>query len=333
MLILVFLFSGISGVIKAFSIDYTMFAVMEFIGTMLATGMYITIFILAVELVGPTRRVLAGVLISVCNSISTIVLGLLAIYIHNFRILLVVLFAPSLIILCYLWFIPESVRWLISKGKYSKVKDIITVAAKRNKVVLSNSALDIMNWSKTNSSESTRDLLTDDESEGNSYPFWSIFRSKTLFLRLLNCGFCWFVNTFIYYGLNFSSVSLDGNKYLNFTLLSLAELPATIVTYFIIEKFGRKVPLCTTMVIAGIACIVCELMPVDANVARLVALIIGKCGICLSFTVIYVYTAELFPTNLRQSLMNMCYTFGRFGSISAPQTPLLVSINSICRYM
>lgn len=51
---------------------------------------------------------------------------------------------------------------------------------------------------------------------------------------------------------------------------------------------------------------------------------IGKFAITISFAVIYVYTAELFPTNVRHSLLGYCSMFGRVGSMLAPQTPLLV---------
>lgn len=51
--------------------------------------------------------------------------------------------------------------------------------------------------------------------------------------------------------------------------------------------------------------------------------LIGKFAITVSFTVLYIYTAELFPTNLRHSLLGICSMFGRFGSMLAPQTPLL----------
>lgn len=52
---------------------------------------------------------------------------------------------------------------------------------------------------------------------------------------------------------------------------------------------------------------------------------ISKCAISISFSVTYVYTTELFPTNLRQGLMGICAACGYIGSMTAPQTPLLVS--------
>jgi hypothetical protein len=53
--------------------------------------------------------------------------------------------------------------------------------------------------------------------------------------------------------------------------------------------------------------------------------LLGKFSITISFTVVYVYTTEMFPTELRHSLLGVCAMVGRIGSMVAPQTPLLVS--------
>lgn len=46
----------------------------------------------------------------------------------------------------------------------------------------------------------------------------------------------------------------------------------------------------------------------------------------MSFGTLYIYTVEIFPTNLRQSLLSTCSMFGRIGSMIAPQTPLLAKV-------
>lgn len=44
----------------------------------------------------------------------------------------------------------------------------------------------------------------------------------------------------------------------------------------------------------------------------------GKFGFTMSFTVVYIYTAELYPTILRNLGMGMCSSAARIGSITAP---------------
>lgn len=52
----------------------------------------------------------------------------------------------------------------------------------------------------------------------------------------------------------------------------------------------------------------------------------GKGCITMAFAAVYVYTAEMFPTTARHFLLSICSMTGRIGSILAPQTRLLVSI-------
>lgn len=44
----------------------------------------------------------------------------------------------------------------------------------------------------------------------------------------------------------------------------------------------------------------------------------GKFGLTISFTVVYIYTAELYPTVLRNLGMGLCSSAARIGSITAP---------------
>jgi hypothetical protein len=44
----------------------------------------------------------------------------------------------------------------------------------------------------------------------------------------------------------------------------------------------------------------------------------GKFGASAAFAIVYVYTAELYPTSIRQTAVGACSSLGRIGSIIAP---------------
>lgn len=54
--------------------------------------------------------------------------------------------------------------------------------------------------------------------------------------------------------------------------------------------------------------------------------LIGKSSISAVVTSLYMYTAELYPTQCRHNLFAFSSMVGRIGSITAPLTPAIVSI-------
>lgn len=56
----------------------------------------------------------------------------------------------------------------------------------------------------------------------------------------------------------------------------------------------------------------------DDSTSRLVFSLIGKFGSSAAFAVVFLYTAELFPTSMRNSSIGICSTLARIGGILAP---------------
>lgn len=310
-----------------------MYAILEFLDAGFGAGTYSSAFILGLELVGPKKRVFGSILISCSYSIGEALLAILAMYTRNFRILLRICYGPVVLLVAYFWIIPESVRWLMITGKTDKAASVLIKAARINKVNLSQATIRKLYDNTPNVSPANveKQKLTEDsekqlaaETVTRPYPILDVFRSKILLIRLVICSYCWLTNTLVYYGLGMNAVTLDGNKYINFMFVSLAEIPGYLITYYVMEKWGRRWPLCGSLLACGLACIGSQFMPDDAIALRLSVFLIGKCCITISFTVLYIYTAELYPTNLRHSLLSTCSMVGRIGSMIAPQTPLLV---------
>ena len=69
-------------------------------------------------------------------------------------------------------------------------------------------------------------------------------------------------------------------------------------------------------ILCGISCICAGV--IDDLTARLVFSLIGKFGCSAAFSIVFLYTAELFPTSMRNSAVGMCSTLARVGGIFAP---------------
>lgn len=112
--------------------------------------------------------------------------------------------------------------------------------------------------------------------------------------------FCWFANSLVYYGLSLSSGKLNGNPYLILFFLSLVEIPSYIAVIFTLDLLGRRTITSTLMLIGGLCCIAASYIDQGTTLATVIVMI-GKFMIAGSFAVIYNYSAELFPTVIRNS--------------------------------
>lgn len=91
-------------------------------------------------------------------------------------------------------FVPESARWLITKGRHEEAKKIIFKAAKVNKVTLTDDMLDDLLNTEKNAQQQ----------KGQQPSFLDLMRNSNLRKKSLNLFFCWLVKTIILYLLDFN---------------------------------------------------------------------------------------------------------------------------------
>lgn len=74
---------------------------------------------------------------------------------------------------------------------------------------------------------------------------------------------CRLVNVFVYFGFSLISVTLAGNKYLNFILIAVVEIPAYVTMWIGMEycKVGRRSALQLTCFFASMPCLIYLFVP------------------------------------------------------------------------
>ncbi|XP_016959571.1 organic cation transporter protein [Drosophila biarmipes] len=304
--------SAVMGVTRSLSSSYSMFLVFEFLDMAVGSTLFPTAFLLAIELVGPKRRVAAATIITIFYALGEAFLGFLASQVQQWRWLLRVLYAPAVLQILFLWILPESVRWLLSQGAEEKAANVLRRAARINKRSLPEEQVEEL-------LATNRQKLS--QANESQYP---IMRAVRFFsLRIANCCLCWFTHTLIALGLSLNSVNLGGNKYTNFMLNGFIQIPGLLLPLVIMDRVGRRYSLCASMLLCAICMGASAGVPEDNYAGSLTLFLIGKLAITCSFQILYFFTSEIFPTNVRNSLLSLCSMVGRIGSMLAPQTPLL----------
>ncbi|XP_006634326.2 solute carrier family 22 member 13b [Lepisosteus oculatus] len=295
------------GVGTAFSPSIYVYIVLRFVIGMTISGIIINTFVLGTEWSGISKRSFITILSHGFFSVGLMLLAGIAYGVRNWRTLQLVLSAPAAVLCVYFWILPESARWLLTQGKKEEAKKLILEAARINKRKIPEALLDKMEAETTGKTGSMLDLYR--------IPY---LRKITVVL-----SYVWFVNSLAYYGLGLNVGNFGLDIYLTQTLFGLVELPARLGAIPMIEKFGRKKCQSCILVFGGIACLFILAVPEGMPVAVTVLAVLGKFGIASSFSISYVYTAELFPTVLRQNGVGLTSMSARAAGIVAPLVRLL----------
>ncbi|PZC76255.1 hypothetical protein B5X24_HaOG204861 [Helicoverpa armigera] len=304
------------GVIRAFSVNYPMYLTLQLLQTTFGAGTFSSSYIFATEFVGPKYRVLTSATCSSMFAVGQVILGSVAWLIEPWRYMILALHIPCFLIITYYWVLSESVRWLLSKKKYDKARKVLERVAKRNGTQISEKSMHAL----MNPPEPVK--IVDDADEPGLIK--AIFRSGVLLRRVCTTPIWWITTTFVYYGLSINATSLSDTMHLNYILTCAIEIPGFYTAVLILDRIGRKATLSGGYLFSAACNIAFAFIPDDLATLRLVIYLLGKFGISVVFTSLYLFTSELYPTQYRHQLLAFSSMIGRIGSITAPLTPVLM---------
>ncbi|XP_069127295.1 organic cation transporter protein-like [Argopecten irradians] len=274
------------------------------------TGLFLVAYIMCTELVETRFRLLAGHMITSFYAVGYVLLSLLAYYIRHWRYIEVVITVPVILFAVYWCILPESVRWLLTQNRLDEAKSIIKRVAKTNKMEVTEAMLE-----QLTADNEIKPEVTDDR----KYTLIDLFRPLPMFFLSANVWFNWFVNSFVYYGLSLGVGSIGGSPYINFSIAGAVEIPGNILCVLFLNRLGRRLPLMAAMTASGIACVISGFIPSDMMTAKVAFALIGKFCISISYGIIYLMSAEVFPTVVRNAGMGVSSVCARVGGMLAPQ--------------
>lgn len=304
------------GVAKSYSGSYWLYVALESLEAAVGDALS-PIFMLSIEIVPKSNSILYQMILLNCYTAGLILMPLIAATFTYWRHFLRVIYAPTLLILAYVFCLDESIRWLFSKGRRHEGVRLIKKAAKMNGVQLDAALLDRLQYIEV-------DVEPSDHKEDGKL-LLKTFNSKIMMQRFLVCSVWWFTITLINYGMMISSVLIAGDKYVNFALLMLMDVPANVLYWFVLVRHDRKRTLLISFLIGGLFCVLQPFVPEEYAWVALVLFMSFELLATFSYNIVYMYTSELFPTYTRNSMHALCSSVGRLGSLLAPQIPLLVS--------
>uniref|UniRef100_A0A3Q0S856 Solute carrier family 22 member 5 n=1 Tax=Amphilophus citrinellus TaxID=61819 RepID=A0A3Q0S856_AMPCI len=304
----------LSVLLQSFSHSWRMFCIMYLWVGASQISLYISAFVLGTEVLSKTMRVLfttLGAFLFYC--IGYMILPWIAYGIREWRTLLAVLSATPLMNIPLWWFIPESPRWLITQGRVKEAEAIV-----RHALFPHVPTPPFRHFKFT--------------SQCAHMPLDIHIIIKIMVITFNFCIFRMAINIG-YFGLSLNTSNLSGNPFVNCFLSATTEVPAYIVSTWLLKACPRRALLSLFLIIGGGVLLLIQFIPDTFHHVALALEMTGKFGFTMAFSIVYIYTAEIYPTVLRNIGMGMCSSAARVGSITAPYVIFLGTYNKVLPYI
>ncbi|XP_039625239.1 solute carrier family 22 member 6-A-like [Polypterus senegalus] len=314
-LIFSYLKLAVSGTCTAFSPSYSVFCVLRFVTGMAISGIILNVVSLNLEWIPIKSRTIMGAMHSFSSSTGQIALAGFAYAIRDWRTLQLVISVPIFFIFFYSWWISESARWLIINKKPDEALKQIRRVARINGHVKEGEAitLEVLKEHMQQEAQSVKKTYTAIDLFRTPY-----MRKTTVCLMILWCAI-----SFGFYGLVMDLQRFGVSVFLVQVIFGAIDFPAKALCAFSMMFIGRRVTQAVLLLVPGLLILANAFVSYELQTLRTTLAVLAKGMLGASFTCIYMYTLELYPTVIRQTGLGFGSTMARVGSMTAPMVMLL----------
>nr|XP_020020363.1 solute carrier family 22 member 20 [Castor canadensis] len=301
---------AVSGSATAYVSSFSAYCVFRFLMGMTFSGIILNSLSLVVEWMPTQGRTVAGILLGYSFTFGQLILAGVAYLIRSWRWLQFAVSVPFLIFFLCSWWLPESSRWLLLHGKSQQaLKNLRKVA--------------VMNGRKEEGERLTTEVVSsyvqsEFASVRTSSSILDLFRTPAI--RKVTCCLMvvWFSNSIAYYGLAMDLQKFSLSIFLVQALFGIIDIPAMLVATTTMIYVGRRATVASFLILAGLMVIANMFVPEEMQTLRTAQAALGKGCLASSFICVYLFTGELYPTEIRQMGMGFVSVHARLGGLAAP---------------
>ncbi|XP_071970442.1 solute carrier family 22 member 6-B-like isoform X1 [Engystomops pustulosus] len=297
------------GTAAAFSPNFAFYCFFRFMTGMGICGLIINDLGLTMEWIPKNYRPTVSIIQGTCLALGQLILPGMAYAVPDWRWLQLTLSLPFCIFPILIWWVPESYRWLAIKRRSQQALHNLNRVAR-------------MNGEKDGTFVTLEMLTHENEKNPKKAPFKStplgLFRTPAMRRLTISLSMSWFSSSFSFFAIAMDIQRFGFSLHLIQVIFGSAEIPLRILSTIIAAYVGRRFAVSLSLIFSGVL-ILCSLaIPSDLIVLQLSVTVVAKGFLGSSMLCAYLYTAELFPTELRQTGMGFTNMMMRLGAVVAP---------------
>ncbi|XP_053304509.1 solute carrier family 22 member 20-like [Spea bombifrons] len=300
---------GIAGSCAAFLPSFDAYCAFRFLCGLASSAISVNTISLILEWMPKRGRTLAGNFFGFSYSLGQLILAAVAYKIRDWRWLQFAVSAPFYVFFIYSWWLPESARWLIVQDRpHQALKNLCKAARFNGK----------LKESRKLTAEILRSEMQKESKEiRSSHSVIDLVRTPEMRRMSVCLIFIWFSANLSYYGLSMDLQNFGLSIFLAQALFGGVEMVAKVLVMVAMTFVGRRVMQFLTLVLAGVMVMSYGFVPQDMQLVCTVLAVTGKALLACSVTCMYLYTGELYPTEIRQTGMGFSAMNARLGSAVA----------------
>ncbi|XP_023954324.1 organic cation transporter-like protein isoform X2 [Bicyclus anynana] len=307
-----------SGITAAYMPDYWTFTFIRLLVGMSVGGTMVIGFVIVMEFVGTKYRDIISALYQTPFNLGHMLLPVFGYYFRDYSKFQLAISLPTIILLSYIFLVPETARWLIAVKRTDEAVHVLERVAKVNNLPTQNIRRDVELYQESlEKSQLKKGSLLD------------LFKTPNLRKNICAMSFNWLTCSYCFYGVSQYVGQLSGNVFFNVAASASVTLLGTLLAIPLIRLIGRK----TILIIFNFICASClfilAIIP-EGHGASVVFASIGVVASFINFVLVYLYCTELFPTVVRNAAIGFSSMMARVGSMLAP---FIIELKDVAAWM
>lgn len=296
----------ISGIATPFAFDFASFLIVRFVMGLSFMTFFLSLLMLTLEYVSLEKRAVIGNLsLAIAMSFGGAYQPWILKVVQDWKILHHILFGQTIIIFIAPWFIKESSRWLIQKGRIDEAIDILKDIAEENGQNVSPLIYEAFRKSAILEYEKTKEL---------NLTFLDLFRTPNIRRNVLLMICNWSLTSVLFDGHIRNIENLQYSIYWTFTISSALEFPSDLLSIWGLEYIGRRWSAVISLAGSAITMVICAFVIENALFVTIMAMT-GRFFITYAMNTAAQISLEVVPTQLRgqgTALGNVCAVSANF---------------------